>query len=181
MRRRDALRAGERISLTLQSFAGDREVENIMHDIVIQPVAPTTASTSSPGQTEDAASIPNIAAVPSRIVKKAPIFSASSTSSASSTLSKLTYIFDTGVPKNGTYNIIFANRLSDDKISYEIVVVQQPTISSTQSWFEVSVAKSSREAGGQAIIVIHPKDEYGNAILGKDLSKKKNNVPGLGP
>jgi hypothetical protein len=49
LRRRDPLRAGERISLTLKSFAGDREVENIMQDIVIQPVAQKTKSTNSQG------------------------------------------------------------------------------------------------------------------------------------
>jgi len=168
---RDPLRAGERINITLKSFAGDREVENIMQDIVIQPVAPKTKSTNSQGQTVDTASIPNIAAVPSRIVKKAPIFSASS---ASSTLSTLTYIFDTGVPKDGTYNIILANRLSGDKISYEIEVVQQPIISPTKSWFDVSVSKSSRKAGEKAIIIIHPRDEFGNVILAKDLSTTTN-------
>jgi hypothetical protein len=92
----------------------------------------------------------------------------------------LTYIFDTGVPKAGIYNIILANRLTDDKISYEIEVVQQPTISPTKSWFEVSVAKSSRKAGEPAIILIHPRDEYGNVILAKDLSTKTDDVTGSG-
>ena len=121
-----------------------------MHDVVIQPVAPV-------GLGGGKESIPNIAAAPSRIVKKA------------SDLSKLTYIFDEGVPKNGTYNIILANRLADDRVSYEIDVVQQSRISPVESWFEVAVAKSSRTAGGQTIILIHPRDEHGNAILSKDL------------
>jgi hypothetical protein len=113
-------------------------------------------------------------------VKKAPIFPVSSTSSASSALSTLTYIFDTGVPKDGTYNIILANRLTDDKISYEIEVVQQPIISPTKSWFEVSVPKSSRVAGNGTIVIIHPRDEYGNVILAKDLSMKTDTTATTG-
>ena len=82
------------------------------------------------------------------------------------------------MPKAGIYNIILANRLADDKISYEIEVVQQPTISPTKSWFEVSVAKSSRQAGQKAIILIHPRDEYGNVILAKDLSTTTDDATG---
>ena len=52
--------------------------------------------------------VAKIAALPSRIVKK------------TADLTKLTYIFDEGVPHNGTYNIILANRLAGDKVRYQM-------------------------------------------------------------
>ena len=90
--------AGESISLTFQSSEGKQNVTNLQQDVVIETVAL-------------GGEVANIAALPSRIVKK------------TADLTKLTYIFDKGVPHNGTYNIVLANRLAGDKVRYRMTVL----------------------------------------------------------